>query len=94
MTPPESSVRQSEHTDSSGTRVTKVRRDGTVRVKKIEFRLGSSWSGKLIYVVSGDQTVMFVDPDGVIIAEHPWPLPGVAYVGSKQLHRPQLSGMS
>ena len=30
---------------------------------------------------------MFVDFDGVIIAEHSWPLPGIAYVGAKQLYR-------
>jgi transposase InsO family protein len=91
---PESSVRQAEHTNTDGTRVTKVRHDGTVRVRKIEFRLGSGWAGKLIYVVSGQDTVTFIDHNGVVIAEQPWPLPGIAYVGSKQLHRPQVSPMS
>jgi len=89
VVPPESSVKRAEHTDTFGTRVTKVRHDGTVRVRKIEFRLGSSWAGKLIHVVSGPDAVSFVDHDGAVIAEHPWPLPGVAYVGAKQLHRPR-----
>jgi len=94
VVPPESSTRRSVHTDSYGTRVTKVRGDGTVRVRKVEYRLGSAWAGRLIYVVSGELTVMFADRDGVIIAEHPWPLPGTAYIGTKQLHQPELSGMS
>jgi transposase InsO family protein len=91
--PPESSPRQSEHT-VNGTRTTRVRRDGTVRVRKIEFRLGSPYAGRLVHVVSGEETVMFVDLDGIVVAEHPWPLPGVAYVGAKQLHRPRVSPMS
>ena len=94
VVPPESSLKHAEHTDTDGTRVTKVRHDGTVRVRKIEFRLGSSWAGKLIYVVSAKEKVEFIDHDGVVIAEHPWPLPGIAYVGAKQLHRPQMSPMS
>jgi len=92
--PPESSVRQAEHTGTDGRRVAKVRGDGTVWVRKIKFRLGGGWAGKLVYVVSAEEKVMFVDHDGVVIAEHPWPLPGIAYVGSKQLHRPKASGMS
>jgi transposase InsO family protein len=94
VVPPESSPVRAERTDPDGRRVTKVRGDGTVRARKIEFCLGRRWSGRLIYVVSGKEKVTFIDHDGVIIAEHPWPLPGVAYVGSKQLHRPQVSPMS
>jgi len=93
VVPPESSVKQSEHT-VDGARVTKVRHDGTVRVRKIEYRLGSHYAGTLIHVISGKETVMFVDMNGVIVAEHPWPLPGIAYIGSHQLHRPTVSPMS
>jgi transposase InsO family protein len=77
-----------------GTRLARVRRDGTVRVRKIEFRLGSSYAGQLVHIISDSDTVTFADLDGVIIAEHSWPLPGIAYIGANQLHRPQLSPMS
>jgi len=93
MVPPEVSPYRSEHT-VDGVRTTKVRGDGTVRARKIEFRLGSSWAGETIHVISGKRLVAFVDLDGVIIAEQPWPLPGVAYVGTNQLNRPQVSPMS
>jgi transposase InsO family protein len=88
VVPAHSSPRRDEHT-VDGERTTKVRHDGTVRARKIEFRLGSSYAGKIIHVVSTEETVAFIDLDGVIIAEHPWPLPGTAYVGARELHRPQ-----
>ena len=88
-----SSPRRSEHT-VEGTRTTKVRHDGTVRARRIEFRLGSQYAGQVISVVSSQETVTFIDLDGVIIAEHPWPLPGIAYIGAKQLRRPQVLPMS
>jgi transposase InsO family protein len=92
-TPPDvpsySSPRQSVHT-VDGVRTTKVRNDGTVRVRKIEFCLGAHYAGQIIHVISGAETVTFVDLEGVVIADHPWPLPGVSYVGAKQLRRPKL----
>jgi hypothetical protein len=80
-----SSLRQSDRT-AGGARITRVRCDGTLRARKIEFRLGSGYAGHSIRVVSGQDMVTFINLDGVIIAEHPWPLPGVAYIGAKQLH--------
>jgi transposase InsO family protein len=90
---PYSSSRRSEHT-IDGTRITKVRNDGTVRVRKIEFRLGSRYAAQIIHVDSTKETVTFIDLNGVIIAQCAWPLPGVVYVGTRQLHNPKLSGMS
>ncbi|MDR1450040.1 MAG: hypothetical protein LBI84_07570 [Propionibacteriaceae bacterium] len=63
------------------------RADGAVRVRKIEFHLGSAWAGKLVYAVVEDGTVEFIGHDGVAIAEHPWPLPGITHAGAKQPHR-------
>ena len=78
----------------SATRTTRVRHDGAVRGPRIEFRLGSHYSGQVIYVVASEDPVTFIDLEGVLPAEHPWPLPGVAYAGAQHLHRPQTSGMS
>jgi hypothetical protein len=49
-----------------------------------------SAAGSVVFtrVVSSSETVRFVDMDGVIFAEHPWPLLGIAYVGAAQLNRP------
>jgi transposase InsO family protein len=72
-----------------GARATKVRNDGTVRVRRIEFRLGSSHAGQTVYVQASEDTVEFFDQDGESIARCPRPLPGVRYVGAKQLHAKQ-----
>jgi putative transposase len=83
--PPEvASPYRDQHT-VDGIRTTKVRRDGTVRARKIEFRLGSRYAGQLAFVIADTDTVEFFDHQGTSIAQHPWPQHGTAYVGARQL---------
>jgi hypothetical protein len=67
---------------SEEVRVTRVRADGTVRARKIEFRLGACYAGDTVYVLSDTDTISFFDNHGVLIVEHLWPPPGVTYVGN------------
>jgi transposase InsO family protein len=83
--PQQSSTRQSEHT-TDGIRTTKVRNDGTIRVRRIEFRIGSQYAGQTAYVIATETTIEFFDYQGTFIAGCPWPLPGTRYVGTKQLN--------
>lgn len=75
---------RSQHT-IGGVRTTKVRRNGTIRVRKIEFRLGSRYAGQLAHVIAKTDHVAFYDHEGTLIAEADWPAPGTTYVGTKQL---------
>lgn len=68
-----------------GVRVTRVRHDGTIRVSKVEFRIGSAYAGQTAYVVKDDTTVKFYDHDGTLIAEHPLPKPTDRYIGTRTL---------
>ena len=82
--PPQVSPYQDEHT-IDGVRTTKVRNDGTIRVKKIEFRIGSKYAGQTAYVLTSEQTIEFFDHQGTSITHTPWPLPGTRYIGTTQL---------
>ena len=73
-----------EHT-AGGVRTTKIRRNGTIRVRKIEYRLGSRYAGQLARVIATADAVEFYDHEGTLIAEADWPPPGITYVGIKQL---------
>jgi len=88
--PPQSSPRRDEHT-VDGVRTTKVRNDGTIRVRKIEFCISARYAGQTAYVIATDDTVEFFDHQGTSIVRCPWPLPGTRYVGLKHLQQHGLS---
>jgi len=69
----------------NGIRTTKVRNDGTIRVRKIEFRIGAKYAGQTAYVKVDKATVEFFDSEGTSIVKYPWPPDGTRYVGTKQL---------
>ena len=66
----------------SGTVLRHVDRVGRVRIRNIAFKMPRGTPQQIVTVVWDQQTVSFVSADGDIIAEHPWPPQGVAYVGS------------
>lgn len=68
-----------------GLRATRVRNDGTVRVSKIEYNLGTGRAGQEVFVLKGDGTIEFFDANGTGIARCPIPPSGTTYVGIKQL---------
>jgi len=71
----------------SGTRRTRVRNDGTIRVQKTEFRIGNRYAGQTFYVKTGDTHVEFINAAGKTIVKCPLPLPGTTYVGVEELQK-------
>ena len=82
-------ARAHEPTPSAGVRITKVRHDGTIRVSKVEFRIGSAYAGQTAYVIKNESKVMFFDYQGTLIAEHPIPKSTDRYIGARTLHSRQ-----
>jgi putative transposase len=74
-------------------RETRVRNDGTIRVSKIEFRIGSEFAGQTAYVIKNNETktVEFFNTQGESIYRYPWPKPGTRYVGTSDLKQHGLS---
>lgn len=89
--PPKSTTRASspyrnEHT-INGVRTTIVRNDGTIRVKKIEYRIGAKYAGQSVQVITSDEGIEFFDAKGTSIVRVPRPLPGTRYVGTAELRK-------
>jgi len=80
--------------DVDRTRVTKVRNDGTIRVSKVEFRIGSEYAGQQAYVIREVDAVEFFDHQGTSIVRCPWPPAGTHYVGTATLREHGLSPKS
>jgi transposase InsO family protein len=75
-------------------RTTKVRKDGTIRVKLIEFRIGKQFVGQTAYVKTTSETIEFFNSGGISLVTCPWPARGINYVGTKELEKYGLSPMS
>lgn len=63
-------------------RIARVRPNGGVRVRGINFQIDGQLAGHTIYVIPEPDTVAFADDAGTIIIEHAWPAPGIRYVGN------------
>lgn len=81
-----SSPYRNEHT-INGIRTTRVRNDGTIRVKKIEFRIGAKYAGHSAAVKTDNEYVEFFDAKGTSIVRVPWPSPGTRYIGTGELKK-------
>jgi transposase InsO family protein len=57
---------QDEHT-IDGIRTTMVRNDGTIRVRKIEFRIGAKYAGQTAYVKTTEKNIEFFDAIGTML---------------------------
>ncbi len=64
-----------------------VLRNGTVTLKAITFLISHPLAGQTIHAIWDPVGVMFVDVNGEILAEHPWPAKGIHYV-SKHTNNP------
>jgi transposase InsO family protein len=91
--PAPSSPYQNEHT-IDGLRTTIVRNDGTIRVKKIEFRIGSEYAAQPVFVKTDNTHIEFFTALGLSIVRVPWPAQGTRYVGRGELEKYGLSAMS
>lgn len=70
-----------------GVRTTTVRRNGTIRARKIDFMIGRRYAGQLAYVIYQTTTIEFFDRQGAFIAEADWPAPGITYIGANGLRQ-------
>lgn len=72
------------HVDD-GVRTTSVRRNGTIRARRIEFLIGRQYAGQIAYVLYQATTLEFFNHEGTFIAETDWPAPGITYVSADRL---------
>lgn len=66
----------------AGTRVTRVRPDGTIRRRRVEYMIDSRLAGQEVLVIDDGITILVADLDGQVLIEHTQPAPGVKYVGN------------
>lgn len=84
--PAEPGAKHGNH-DLDGVRTTRVRANGTIRARRVDFMVGRSYAGQLAYVIYRTDIIEFFDHQGALIAEADWPTPGIDYVGASQLRR-------
>ena len=70
-------------------RVARIHINGTVKARGTWFQTSSTLAGQTTYVVYEQDTVLFFDAVGTLIIEHPWPEPGVRYVGNGKPRGPR-----
>ncbi len=74
---------QPDWRQTPGEHTLKVRRDGTVKVHKIDYRLPPGHVGKLIHIEHDTTMISFYDTStGELIIERTLPKPGPRYVGN------------
>jgi hypothetical protein len=72
---------------ADGLRTTTVRRNGTVRARRIDFLIGRQYAGQSAYILYHARTLEFFDHHGTFIAEADWPAPEITYVSTDQLRQ-------
>lgn len=72
---------------AEGLRTTTVRRNGTVRARRIDFLIGRQHSGQTVYILYHATTLEFFDRNGTFIAEADWPAPETTYVSTDHLRQ-------
>jgi transposase InsO family protein len=81
LDPPRPSPRPSIPTPD-GIRVTRIRDNGTVFLRRTRFQVSRTLAGEVAYLLETPETLMVFDDRGTLLIEHPWPAPGTKYVGS------------
>ncbi len=76
---------------ATGTRTAKVKGNGTIRARRIEFLIGRQYANQTAYVLYHDETLEFFDHRGTFIAEADWPVPGISYVSADKLRPKPLA---
>ncbi len=66
----------------AGVRVTRVRSDGTIRRRRVEYMIDSRLAGQEVLVIDNSTTLLIADLDGEVLIEHTRPGPGIKYVGN------------
>ena len=67
--------------DSDGTRMTRIRDNGTVYARGTKFQVSRTLAGTIAYRLEDDDRLQIFDPQGTLLIEYPWPPRGTKYVG-------------
>ena len=70
-------------------RVATIHLNGTIKARGIWFNVSSPIRGHEVYVIYEREALMVFDTRGTLIIEHPWPAPGVRYVGNGKPRGPR-----
>ncbi|GAA1700674.1 integrase core domain-containing protein [Microbacterium sediminicola] len=73
----------------NGIRVATVHLNGTIKARGIWFNISHTRRGQDVLVTYEREGIMIFDLDGTLIIEHPWPAPGVKYVGNGKPRGPR-----
>lgn len=65
-------------------RITYIRPNGTVVARGTRFQTSRRLAGDTVCLVEQDHALQVFDQLGTLLVEHPWPAPGVPYVGTRQ----------
>ncbi|WP_426622935.1 integrase core domain-containing protein [Leifsonia sp. McL0607] len=65
-----------------GLRMTRIHDNGTVYARGTKFQVSRTLAGSIAYRVEEDDRLLIFDAHGTLLAEYPWPAPGIKYVGS------------
>jgi hypothetical protein len=74
---------------TAGIRVATIHLNGTIKARGIWFNISHTRRGQNVYVTYEREGIMIFDDRGTLIIEHPWPAPGVRYVGNGQPRGPR-----
>ena len=74
-----------------GTRITRVRRNGTIRRRGGQYMIDSRLADQEVLIIDDDTTILIADLDGEVLIEHTQPAPGVKYVGNGRPRGPRPS---
>lgn len=66
----------------TGTRVMRVRANGTIRLQRVAYMIDSRLAGHEVLVITDGHTILITDLDGEILIEQTRPALGVTYVGN------------
>jgi hypothetical protein len=65
-------------------RVTTVRSNGTINLRKVRYQVSSKQAGQRVYVIDDGDTITIADLNGEVLAEHKRPAEGLTYVGNQR----------
>jgi putative transposase len=65
-----------------GTRVTRIRANGAIRLKKVAYMVDGSRRGQEVLVVIDGERIIVADLAGEILIEHIKATPGIKYIGN------------
>lgn len=73
----------------AGTRVMRIRANGTIRIKQVAYMIDSRLAGQEVLVIDDGTTILVTDLTGEVLIEHTRPAPGITYIGNGKPRGPK-----